>query len=113
MKKILSVVTFCSLFSVAAFAENYSGKLIDAGCYSQQKKTTGCDPSSSTTAFALEVSGKVLVLDPAGNSMALKAMSSRADRAADPANPDSKAVMAKVSGTEKGGTITVDSVDIP
>jgi hypothetical protein len=113
MKNILSSLALCSLFSVAAFGENYSGKLIDANCYSQQKKTAGCDATSSTTAFALEASGKVYTLDASGNSKASTAMSSRADRAADPANPESKAVIAKISGTEKSGTIAVDSIDIP
>jgi hypothetical protein len=112
MKNILSLLALCSLFSVAAFGENYSGKLIDASCYSQQKKATGCDATSATKEFALEVSGKVLPLDAAGNSKAATAMSSRADRAADPSNPQANAVMAKVSGTEKGGTITVDSIEV-
>jgi hypothetical protein len=112
MKKILPLVVFGSLFSVAAFGENYSGKLIDANCYSQQKKTAGCDATSASTTFVLEASGKVFTLDAAGNTKAQTAMSSRADRAADPANPQSTAVIAKVSGSEKGGTITVDTIDV-
>jgi hypothetical protein len=112
MKNILSLLAVCSLFSVVALAENYSGKLIDASCYSQQKKTVGCDATSTTTAFALDVSGKIFVLDAVGNSKAATAMTSRADRAADPNDPQAKAVIAKVSGTEKGGTITVESIDI-
>jgi hypothetical protein len=112
MKNILSSLALCSLFSVVALADNFSGKLIDASCYSQQKKAAGCDATSTTTAFALDVSGKVYVLDAVGNAKAATAISSRADRAADPANPQSKAVMATVSGTEKSGTITVESIDV-
>ncbi len=112
MKNILPLIAICSSLSMAAFGEDYSGKLIDANCYSQQKKTTGCDATSASTAFVLEASGKVYTLDAAGNAKAQTALSSRADRAADPANPQSKAVMAKITGTEKGGTITVDSIDI-
>ena len=112
MKKMLPLVAFCSLFSVAAFADDFSGKLIDANCYSQQKKTAGCDASSASTAFALDVSGKVYTLDAAGNAKAATALINRADRAADPNAPQSKEVMAKVSGIEKGGTITVESIDI-
>jgi hypothetical protein len=112
MKKLLPLAALCSLFSVAAFAENYLGKLIDANCYSQQKKTAGCDASSASTAFALDVSGKVYTLDAAGNAKAATALINRADRAADPNAPQSKEVMAKVSGIEKGGTITVESIDI-
>ena len=112
MKNILPLVAFCSLFSVAAFAEDYSGKLLDANCYSQQKKAAGCDATSTSTTFAIEVSSKVYTLDAAGNAKAATAMSSRADRAADPKDPQSKAVIAKVSGTATGGTIAVDTVEI-
>ncbi len=112
MKNILSSLALCSLFSVVALADNFSGKLIDASCYSQQKKAAGCDATSTTTAFALDVSGKVFILDAVGNAKAATAVTSRADRAADPANPQSKTVMATVSGTEKSGTITVDSIDV-
>jgi hypothetical protein len=112
MKNILPLLAVCSLFSVAALADSFSGKLIDASCYSQQKKSAGCDATSTTTAFALDVSGKVYALDAVGNAKAATAMSSRADRAADPNDPQAKSVMAKVNGTEKGGTITVDTVDI-
>jgi hypothetical protein len=113
MKKTLSLLAFCSIFSVMAFGESWSGKLIDANCYSQQKKASSCDATSTTTAFALDVSGKLFTLDAVGNSKAATAMTSRADRAADPNNPQSKEVIAKVSGTEKGGTITVETIDVP
>jgi hypothetical protein len=112
MQKILSLLALGTLFSVAALADNWSGKLIDAGCYAQQKKATGCDATSTTTSFALDVSGKIYTLDASGNTKAATAMKSRADRAADPSDPSSKSVAAKVSGTESGGTITVESVDV-
>ena len=112
MRKLLSLFAFSSVFAMLAFAGDWSGKLIDASCYSQQKSATTCAASSTTTAFALDVSGKVYNLDASGNSKATSAMKNRADRAADPANPQAKEIMAKVSGTESGGTITVDSIDV-
>jgi hypothetical protein len=72
MKTLLPLAALCSLLSVAAFGENYPGKLIDANCYSQQKKAAGCDASNASTAFALEVSGKVYALDATGNAKAVE-----------------------------------------
>lgn len=112
MRKTLSLLAFSTIFSVAAFGADFSGNLIDANCYSQSKKAASCDATSATTAFALDVSGKVFTLDASGNAKAAAAVKNRADRAADPANPQSKQIMAKVSGTESGGTITVENVDV-
>jgi hypothetical protein len=112
MKKILTLLSCGAVFSMLALGESWSGKLIDANCYDQQKKVASCDASGTTTTFALEVSGKVYKLDASGNSKAGTALKNRADRAADPTNPQAKSVMAKVDGTEKGGVITVDNIDI-
>jgi hypothetical protein len=111
MRKTLTLLAFTAVCSVAAFGEDWSGKLIDANCYSQSKKATSCDATPTTTQFALDASGKIFTLDANGNTKAMAAVKNRADRAVDPNNP-SKAVIARVSGTESGGTITVDSVDV-
>ena len=112
MRRVLSLVAFSSVFSMLALAESWSGTLLDATCYDQQKKVAACDPTSATAAFALEASGTVYKLDAAGNSKASEALKNRADRAADPAKPQSKQVMAKVDGTQKGGIIAVESIDV-
>jgi hypothetical protein len=109
MRKVLSCVAVSALFSTLAFAEDYSGKLIDATCHEQKK--TACDATSTTSSFAIDVSGKVYKLDAAGNSKAAAAIKNRADRA-DPAKPQSSAVMAKVSGKESGGTIQVEEIEV-
>ena len=96
---------------MCALAANFSGKLVDASCYDQQKKVAGCDATSTTTAFAIEVSGKVYKLDSAGDAKAADAIKNRADRT-DPSKPQSKEVMAKVTGTEKGGTIAVEDLAV-
>jgi hypothetical protein len=94
-----------------AHAATYSGKLLDASCYDQQKKADSCIATVSTTTFAIEVSGKVYKLDGDGNTKAAAAIKSRADRS-DPSKPQPKEVMAKVDGTEQGGIITVESIDV-
>ena len=111
MRRFLSIAAVFGVFSVAALAESYSGKLLDASCYDQQKKAAACDASSTTSSFAIEASGTVYKLDSAGNTKASAALKNRADRV-DPTKPQAKEVMAKVDGTEKGGTITVTSIDV-
>jgi hypothetical protein len=112
MRRILALVAFSSVFSILAFAENYSGKLLDASCFDQKKTSAGCDATSKSKAFALDVSGAVYKLDAAGNTKAAEALKNRADRAADPNKPGATEVMANVSGTEKGGTIAVQSIQV-
>jgi hypothetical protein len=111
MRRTLTLVALSGVFSMFALAESYSGKLLDASCYDQQKKASSCDATSKTTAFALEVSGAVYKLDRAGNSKASMAIKNRADRA-DPAAAQSTEVMAKVNGSEKSGTITVEDIEV-
>jgi len=111
MRRMLLPMTLFGVFSMCALAESYSGKLLDASCYDQQKKVDSCGATSSTTAFALEVSGKVFKLDDAGNSKASEAIKNRADRT-DPSQPQPKEIMAKVDGTQKGGTITVENIAV-
>jgi len=49
-----------AVFTTLALAESWTGKLVDASCADQQKgdqqKMATCDPTSSTTAFALVAS---------------------------------------------------------
>jgi hypothetical protein len=109
---MVPLFAFVAMFALVAFAENWSGKLLDASCYDQQKKAESCDATSATTAFALDASGMVYKLDRSGNAKAATAFKNRAERSTDPTKQQPGAVMAKVSGTEKGGTITVESIEI-
>ena len=102
-------MAFSAMFAMLALGASWSGKLIDASCHDQQK--TACDATSTTTNFALEVSGKVYKLDSAGNTKAAAAIKNRADRS-DPAKPQSTAVMADVTGQENAGTITVETIEV-
>jgi hypothetical protein len=114
MKTTVCLLAASSIFSVLAFAENWSGKLIDATCNDQkeQTKAMSCDASETTTAFAIDAGGKIYKLDAAGNTKAATAMRNRADRSANPAKPMTGAVNAKVSGTEKDGMISTESVEV-
>lgn len=112
MRRVLTVLAFSAVFSMLALAENWSGRLLDVACYDQQKKADSCDATSKTTAFAIDVSGMIYKLDGAGNTKASTALKNRADRSTDPTKPLSQQVMAQVNGTEKGGTITVESIEV-
>jgi hypothetical protein len=53
----------------------YHGQLMDASCYNQnpspgEKVWVKCAPTASTTSFAIHTSGKVRILNEAGNTKA-------------------------------------------
>jgi len=114
MKRILILGTSLLFVSVFAFADTFSGTLVDATC-AAQKKATACNPTSSTTAFALQQSdGKMVRLDEAGNAKAaeaLKASSNSADRAQDP-NAANMQVTATIEGTLNGDELKVDTIQV-
>jgi hypothetical protein len=112
MRKTCCLLALPLAFTTLALADSFSGKLVDATCYEKQQSSTGCDATGATKAFAIEASGKVYKLDATGNQKAATALKSRADQAADPSKPQSTMVMAKVEGTESGGTITTQSIEV-
>lgn len=114
MKRILWVPVLSIGLSIAAQAEDWVGRLIDAACNDQreQEKTVSCGATSATTAFALDVSGKIYKLDAAGNAKAATALKYGADPASDPSGHQSKEVSAKVTGTEAGGMILVETIGL-
>jgi hypothetical protein len=112
MRKTFYLLALSAALSTFAFAESFTGKLLDAACYQTTNKAESCDASGATTAFAVEVSGKVLKLDDSGNQKAAAAVKNRADRAAEPGKPQSTAIMAKIEGKEAGGTITTERIEI-
>ena len=113
MRRSLTLFACVAVFSALALAESWQGRLVDASCYDQQKSAATCDPTSSTTSFALFVANKPFKLDATGNSKAAEAIKSRADRSADPNKPASNQVMAKVTGTQDGESgLKVESIVI-
>jgi hypothetical protein len=111
MRKLLPLLTLSIAFSVLALADTFSGKLIDEGCYAKQQSATGCDATSATRTFALDVAGKIYRLDAAGNEKASNALKNRADQSADPTKA-LMGIMAKVEGTEHNGQLQVTSLDV-
>ena len=113
MRRILTLGAAVLFLSALAFAETYTGKLVDARC-AEQQKDAACTPIASTAEFAIQVSGKTLKLDASGNKKAaeaLKESNNGAERAKDPNNPDDQ-VMATVQGTLHGDEIKVDSIAV-
>ena len=110
------MITLCALatvFSALALAESFNGRLVDSSCYDSQKKVAACDPTSSTTMFALDVAGHVYKLDDTGNAKAVAAVKDRADRSTDPSKPAPSQIQAKVTGTKDGdSTIKVESIEV-
>ena len=112
MRKLYLLCTSIFVFAGFALAEDWTGRLVDASCYAQNKAAKPCDASGSTTSFLLDVNGKVYKLDAAGNSKAATAIKSQADRSA-PGAPAGGPVNAKVSGSVEGeDSIKVDRIDV-
>jgi hypothetical protein len=112
MGRTLTLFALFTVFSGLALAESWQGRLIDAACYDQNKSAATCDATGTTTTFALFVSDKGYKLDDAGNTKAVEAMKSRADRSTDPTKPATAQVMAKITGTKDGDALKVETVEI-
>jgi hypothetical protein len=112
MRKLLSTIGLVAVFAALALAENWSGRLIDASCTNQQKGQNACQPTSTTTTFAIASAGHVYKLDDSGNMKAAEALKNRADRAADPNSPGGNVVAVKISGTKDGDTIKVETLEV-
>jgi hypothetical protein len=112
MMKVVALTAICAAF---ACAESWSGRLLDASCIDQQKTAT-CDPTASTVAFAINVSGKLYKLDDAGNAKAVEAMKARGETGKDPNQPTasaaSTAINAKVNGVLEGQIVKVESIQL-
>jgi hypothetical protein len=111
MRKIMTVLAVLSVFTGLALAETFTGKLLDAGCYTQQKTAKGCEATSATSMYAIDVAGKVYKLEDSGNKVAT-AVRNSADRAKDPAKPPAGGLQAKVTGAVSGESITVESIEV-
>jgi hypothetical protein len=128
MRKTSLILALTLAATAFAYADSWTGKLLDASCYDRMKDNSkgdnqkldesSCAATSQSTAFVLSSSGKVYRLDAAGNTRAAAAMKNHAERSA-PAQPGAqpgaqltKDVMARVEGNETAGTITVTTIDL-
>jgi hypothetical protein len=98
--------------SIGLHAEDWTGNLVDAVCADQKEKTVPCDATGATTVFALDVSGKIYKLDPVGNTRAAAALKYRAAPVPDASGHVPAAVAAKITGTEGGGIIVVETISL-
>ena len=103
MKKVLFVF---SLFSVAAFAETWSGTVVDVSCKGKDlaSHTKKCAMGCAKSGFGLMTAdGKFVKFDEAGNAKALDALKATSKDA------DLKAT---VTGSMDGDVIKVESISI-
>jgi hypothetical protein len=112
MRRLVTLAASAALFSIMAYAETFTGRLVDVNCANQDKTAKECDAGSATTSFALIVEGKAMPLDDAGNKQATEALKNRADRSTDPTAPKASSVMAKVDGEKNGDTLKVTSIQV-
>jgi hypothetical protein len=112
MRKALRVTALVAFVSALAYAETWTGKLVDANC--DQQKSAACIPTASTSSFALQAVGKTMKLDAEGNrkaAAALKERTSGADRAKDP-NALPIDVIVTITGAMSGDEIKVEAIQV-
>jgi hypothetical protein len=112
MARILTLCALAAAFAALALAETWNGRLVDATCYEQQKGAATCNPTSTTTSFALLTSTQVLRLDDNGNAKAAAAIRDRAERSADPNQMQTSECTAKIMGTKSGDVLNVEKIDV-
>lgn len=131
MRKVLVLGASLAFLSMTALAESWSGTLVDATCAMQNQQSqqgqsgqqgsmgssySACEPTSTTTAFALRTSsGQTYQLDDAGNAKVITAMKDRADRMKDEGTSTTSSnapVHATVKGSLNNNMIKVDSVQV-
>jgi len=114
MKTIAKLGLALGVFAAMGYAENWTGKLIDASCHDRSQQNPAdskqkgelatCAATASTTSFAIQTSdGKVYKLDASGNAKASTALKG---------NPNNSNATATVSGTMEGQTVKVDSISV-
>ena len=111
MRRLFILAASAALLSTLAFAETWTGTLIDGKCANPDKMAKECAAGNATTSFVFVVEGKAYAFDQAGNKLAVEAIKNRADRAADPNHPKSQ-INAKVTGNIEGDTLKVASVEV-
>jgi hypothetical protein len=114
MKTTAKLALALGAFAAMSYAENWTGKLIDASCHDKSQQNpadakkggdlSSCEATASTSSFAIQTSdGKVYKLDAAGNAKASTALKG---------NPANKTPSATISGAMEGQTVKVDSISV-
>jgi hypothetical protein len=106
MKRILLLSGTFSLISIGAFAETWTGTLVDVMCKGKDlsSHTAKCAVSCAKSGYGLVLSdGKFVKFDEGGNAKALAALKS---------TDKEKDLKAKVSGSLDGDMVRVSSIDL-
>ena len=106
MKRILLLSAGLSLLSIGAFAESWTGTLVDVMCKGKDlaSHTTQCAVGCAKSGYGLVLSdGKFVKFDEAGNAKALATLKS---------TNKEKDLKAKVTGTLDGDAVKVTSLEL-
>lgn len=106
MKRIALLTAAAALISVTAFAESFSGTVVDVSCKGKDlaSHTKKCAIGCAKSGYALVTSdGKFLKFDEKGNAKALAALK---------ATSKENDLKAKVEGTMDGDVLNVTSISI-
>jgi hypothetical protein len=104
--KPISLVAAALLLASAAFAETWSGTLVDVMCKGKDLAghTTKCAVSCAKSGYGLVLAdGKFVKFDEGGNAKALAALKSTGKE---------KDLKAKVNGSFDGETVQVTSIEL-
>lgn len=106
MKKFLMTTLAVCALSTGAFAESWSGTLVDVMCKGKDLAghTTKCAVACAKGGYGLVLSdGKFVKFDEGGNAKALAALKSTGK---------DKDLKAKISGALDGDTVIVSSIEL-
>src|SRR5437870_1405548 len=106
MKRMLMLSVGVSMLSIGAFAESWTGTLVDVMCKGKDlsSHTSKCAVNCAKSGYGLVLSdGKFVKFDEGGNAKALATLKSTAKES------DLKA---KVSGSLDGDTVKVTSIEL-
>jgi hypothetical protein len=106
MKRILLLSATAALLLTGAFAETWTGTLVDVMCKGKDlsSHTTKCAVNCAKSGYGLVLSdGKFVKFDEGGNAKALAALKSTSKE---------KDLKAKVSGALDGDMVTVSSIEL-
>jgi hypothetical protein len=104
--KPISLIAAALLLASGAFAETWSGTLVDVMCKGKDLAghTTKCAVSCAKSGYGLVLAdGKFVKFDEGGNAKALAALKSTSKE---------KDLKAKVSGSFDGETVQVSSIEL-
>ncbi len=106
MKRTLGITGSLLMFGMAAWAETWSGTVVDTMCKGKDvaSHTRQCALTCSKGGFGLVTSdGKFVKFDEGGNAKALAALK---------ASAKDKDLQASITGTLEDGVIQVDSIEL-